>query len=914
MARPSTQDTPFVATPEQVCMLGLYAVGASLLSTMHQSLPFNADEGHPFDHDFGRKSSHIQDDPFAPKQMHTFPSRKSKQGKRKGKSLDLLSDQFAVPPPRQMHDFSFNATRLGITGNALPAEMPPSPLSSRVELPVLQEKGETRSKGWLHYLTPSWTKSQPEDEQADREGQRVLKKQRSWSRLPSASTSRREQRSGSDPDTSSTYVPARLGHVPFLPRDGQAVPPPRARSMSLDVPRLARKSMSALRSKMAPPAKDEPAPRLAQPAFLQDRDYHNWSGPGLQVDLTDVPLSDLPRESTSSSESDYSYDRRHSISGSSGHEGLHARARGHSGGSFASMAPSTANESDSDDQDSDDDEDDIEWERPSFRPTLDSFPASPCANRGQGRSSFQVGSGGERPRLPSFASYSKSPSKDGSKVSFGASMLRGGPRRVTSASSLGGKSAESGRSSFSERARRSFSQARTLLTVPSPRSAAARRRSTADHTARPAAVFLQPINTGVISRLCQTRPNPVPSSRSNSMSMTCSTTNTVYGGSVRYPSFYLGTSSESGSVTGGSSGNSSGGRSWESTAPELAALEELVLTECKYLADLQLLLDVYVEGLRRMGLMTPASLEKIVLNLDEVMAFSKFLIDTIRAFLPKRMSPPTSISSRPSNSHDGSSSNQPQQLSEPDYLGLSTKLVKELPARMEVYARYCVAHHGAKERLASSCWAAFGCLAKEYGKRRTDSDELREENEDAEVAHQSEQRQERAGAIYSNWIRLRDVSASICGLTNLAISYQQQPGRPKTGRGGPRPSTSSPLLSSPSRGVPFGSVQMVAPPPPALVTREQQGSSAGLKPAPALTEQDVKPRSSTFSLSAWRRSSAAKVSDKGQADSAGVPSASSSTVSGATPSLSTASSSSSSSGSSSSLLSRFAKAFRHPTA
>lgn len=575
------------------------------------------------------------------------------------------------------------------------------------------------------------------------------------------------------------------------------------------------------------------------------------------------------------------------------------------------------------------------------------------------------GSSNERPRFASFASHGKSPLGNASNVSLEASMLGRGPRRVASSNSLNGKSTEPGRSSLSERAKRSFSQARTLLTVPSSRSTGAGRRSTAgDAATRPAAVFLQPVNTGVISRPCQTTPNPVPSSRSNSMSMTSSTTHTVDGSSIRYPSFYLGTSSENDSVTGGSSGNSSsGGRSWESTAPELAALEELVLTECKYLADLQLLLDIYVEGLRRMGLMTSASIEKIVSNLDEVMAFSKFLIDTIRAFLPKRMSPPTSISSAPSNSHDGSSPSQPHHgdrqpmLDEPDYLGLSTKLVKELPARMEVYARYCVAHHGAKERLTferelrpavatfieltrstnptlqgmhmaqflvlpvqrvTRYPLLFGCLAKECGKRRTDGDELREEDEDAEIAHHSEQRQERANAIYSNWIRLRDVSASICGLTNLAISYQQQPVRPEAGRGGPRPSTSSPMLSSssPSYGVPFRAVQMTAPPPPpALVTREQQSSSA-VKPAASPTEQKVKPRSSTFSLaSPWRRSSPAKPSDKRQIEqSPGLPSASSSTIGGATPSLTTASSSSSSSGSSSTLLSRFTKAFRRSSA
>ncbi|GAC97788.1 RhoGEF group protein [Pseudozyma hubeiensis SY62] len=954
MARPSFQD-PSMATTEQVCMLGLYAVGASLLTTMHQTSPMVTDSL-PSKIEFDRKSVDMHH-PF-PQKPTRASAKRARRSKREAKSLDLLSGGMSVSASQQpaLRDFSFNANKLGITGDHLAADFPPSPLSSRVHLPPLQDESP-RSKGWLSYLTPSWPRAQPSDEDSDDDdgalphGPKGLKKQRSWSRLASlAAPSRREQRSASDPDTSatsSTYVPARLGQIPFLPREEDAAQKPRSRSMSLDVPRLARKSFSTLRSKRAPSAQPSPqAPQLGHLAFAQDQSYRSWNAPGMQAEFDHVLLRDLPRESTSSSESEYSYDRRHSISGSSGHEALHARARGDSQGSFPSTAPSTVSDtavmssafsvsdtqrSDSEGEESDDDEDDIEWERPeAIRPACTSpidfehVPASPTATRSSGRRSFQMWS--QRPRLPSFASNAKSPSKNSTKSSLG------GPRRMTSASSLGGKSEQSGRSSLSELARRSFSQARTLLLVPSPRSAA-RRSVAGDDTTRPAAVFLQPINTGVISRPCQTTPNPVASTRSNSMTMTCSTTNTIEGSSVRYPSFYLGTSSESGSVTGGSSGNSSGGRSWESTAPELAALEELVLTECKYLADLQLLLDVYVEGLRRLDLITPASLEKIVSNLDEVMVLSKFLIDTVREYLPRRMSPPTSISSQPGNSDSSSRPHAPPAnrplLSEPDYLGLSSKLVKELPARMEVYARYCVLHHEAKERLAferdlrpavatfieltrstnptlqgmdmdqflvlpvqrvTRYPLLFGCLAKECGKRRSESDELREEDEDTDMAAYNVQRQGRADAICSNWTRLRDVSASICGLTNLAISYQQHSARPDTTRSRPRPSmsVSSPLLSSPSNAARFGPMQTSTPPPPALVMREQ-GSSP--RPAPPLTTQEAKPRLPAF----WRRSST-KTSDKTQTDSTGVSSTSSE----------------SSGGSSSSLLTRFVKAFRHP--
>lgn len=889
-----------------------------------------------------------------------------KQAKRAAKSLDLWSSRLPADSlARSMaRDFSFNASKLGIAGDALPADMPPSPLSSRVELPIhFKDDEKPRSKGWLYYLTPSWSRAQHTLDEDSQDGA----EQRSRSRMASSSVSRREQRSSSHPDTnlSTPYVPARFGQFPYRPSQDGTMPQsePRARSLSLDVPRLARKSFTTLRAKKTLPAKkvndEATAPQLRHITFSQDGLFSKWNGPGMEMSL-----QDLPRESTSSSESDYSYDRRHSISGSSGHDGLHARARGGSDGSYASTAPSTVTDTavmsafsvsdsqesneDGDDESEDDDyEDDIEWETPSRRltcvsPTFEQTPSSPTTSLYHSRASFQTRQ--ERPQMPSFASYSMSPSKKASsKPSLGASMLKF-PRRMASASSLGGKSAESGRSSFSERARRSFSQARSLLTVSPPRAVAGRRSTADDAAGRPAAVFLQPIHTGVISRPCQTTPNPVGSSRSNSMTMTFSTTNTIEGSSVRYPSFYLGTSSESGSVTGGSSGNSSGGGSWESTAPELAALEELVLTECKYLADLQLLLDVYVEGLRKLDLMTPASIEKILSNLDEVMAFSRFLIDTVRAFMPRRMSPPTSISSQPDTS-DTSGMHQPARpvklvMEEPDYLGLSSKLVKELPARMDVYARYCLSHQGAKERLAferdlrpsvaafieltrstnptlqgmdmaqflvlpvqrvTRYPLLFGCLAKECGKRRNSDDVLREDDEDPEVARRTEQRLERADAIHANWVRLRDVSTSICGLTNLAVSYQQSPARPDTTRSRPRPSMSPQMMSSPIQTVAqFGTMHMATPPPPALVSREE---ASGPRPAfaAASMEQSDKSRTGSFSLGSWRRASTKATETKM------TPSTWSSTTGAATPT-----SASSSNGASTSLLSRFVNAFKHP--
>ena len=978
-------------------MLGLYAVGASLLGSLqHASLPGYT--GHPaISMVASRPEESVKLTPFpvaepeldcqplkkeqlhSQEQLYAFPHKMSKKSRSEAKSFDLLTHSAPMPDARQplMQDFSFNASKLGISGEALQAELPPSPLSSGFDLRSLQDENHAQQpKGWLHYLQAS--RSRPSTSVENSTAQKGEPKQKSWSRLPAISLQpRREQRSASAPETgtSNAYLPARLGHVAYMPpKDGSLQP--RSRSMSLDVPRLARKSFNNLRLKKSTAPKTlNDSPKLDASASSQER----WDVPHVPAGSLRISLSDLPRESESSSDSDYDYDRRHSISGSSGHDGYHARSRGQSGGSCTSTAPTTLNDvtvmsafsmstaptgcSDSED-DEDDDEDDIEWETPARRascvsPTGFSHTSSPA-------SPIQYFGGSSAPTdqhatSPIVSAPTDNHKKLGSKGSFTMSMLRR-PRRMASSSSLGAKSAESN-GSFSERARRSFSQARSLLTVPSPPRAP--RPSTADSDAgRPRAVYLQPINTGVISRPCQTTPNPVASTRSNSM-MTGSTTNTVETGSLRYPSFYMGTSSDSGSVTGGSSGGSSG-RSWESTAPELAALEELVLTECKYLADLQLLLDVYVEGLKRLGLITPASLTKILSNLDEVMAFSRFLIDCIRSFLPRRTSPPTSISSQPGHHHGLQAHAQQQgqhrragddRAIEPDYLGLSTKLVRELPARMEVYARYCVGYQGAKERLeferdlrpavatfielarttnpalqgmdmaqflvlpvqrVTRYPLLFGCLAKECGKRRTEENELREEDEDVELGNLSdasgglgtstngdtvEQRRERAKAIHNNWIRLRDVSASICGITNLAISYQQQGSRPDSTRPRVRPSVSSPRLS-PSV-TQFGGAHMASPPPPAMVRKDE---SVGAIPSPP-PSTDSKPRSTSFSFASLRKSKQAAVAERSQSKAP----ASMAEVAASTAGITTSSSSSESSASSSSLFGRFLRSFRNPT-
>lgn len=903
------------ATPEQLCMLGLYTLGATLLQSSlsvqkeapstnsHEPVaaPRHSISGARFEPQVFFKPApavraktsllrrSIEEHSVRPSFSHERPQVKPAA---RGKSFDLLSRPAPQPArPVLMNNFAFNASKLGIAGGRLEADAPPSPLSSGVELGMLAESPQ---------------------------------KGAAWPRLPSFSLGalKRDARSGSVPDTS---FPS--------PQTGMRRSP-RSRAMSLDMPRkFARRSLNAVRPKKP----SSPTTRVAAAAAPQ---LDTFSFPSIQGETM---LCDLPRESTSSSGSEYGDDyefdefgRRHSISGSSGHEGFHARARGHAGGSFASTAPSTAPDSvpvstvDGDEEDSDD-EDDIEWEQPQLRRSC----FSPV--------SFEGPQYGAAPPLqvqyekPAYQAHGK-PQKEGPKVSTNPFMLlRRGPRRVASSSSLGGNSAASNESSFSGRARRSFSQARTLLRI------APARPSTSDSEARPAAVYLQPINTGLISRPCQTTPNPVSmSTRSNSFSGSM-TTNTNEASSFHIPSLYLATSEESGSVTGGSSGASStsrSGRSWDSVPPELAALEELVLTECKFLSDLQLLLDVYVEGLKKLGLITASSLERITSNLDEIMAFSKFLIDCVRAFMPQRASPPTSISSQPTHAdlhhHQGqaAAANQARAVDEanaPNYLGLSSKLVRELPARMEVFARYCMNYQAAKERLeferdlrpavatfielSKSTNPAlqgmdmqqflvlpvqrvtrypllFGCLAKQSDKRRSVGNEIREEDEDAEFADDAlQQRQDRAKVIHDNWLRLRDASSAICGITNLAISYQQTtaPRAEVTRARGPRPSISSPVLST-------GAAQFgrMTPPPPAMVMRDE---TRPVTPAPAVAEQPPKLRSPSFSFSMTKRRGSAKKEES--ADS--------------TPSSSVADTSSASTSSSKSLMGRLLKPFRHPS-
>lgn len=916
-------------TPEQVCLLGLYAVGASLLSMSQSSFaPSRPTSPSVAEHKPQALRFETPASPLKPKKIHTTvrtrkgPLRRSieehsvrpelcylqptKAKVSRAGSFDLLSRNAPMPPPRSpmlLNEFSFNASKLGIAGQALEMEAPPSPLSRHLDF------------GDVFGLGSPYVPKQSLAEQigaADSKSQKIA-----WRPSFSMSPRQRDIRSGSVPEAG------------LASQDKM-----RSRSMSLDVPRrLARGVAQYVR-----PDKDSSTMMRssASSGFPPQQDDVFGFASGRYWEQNGMMMSNLPRDSTSSSESEYDdeYDRRHSISGSSGHEGLHARARGHSDGSYSSTAPSTVTDSmpmstfsTSDSHDSreedemeEEDEDDIEWEDPSMRERTCISPVffdahAPAPALPQNGASYL------RPTMQSFASYSKpamakEEPRTPPKKSFGTAMLfRRGPRKMTSSSSLGGKSTDSSES-FSSRARRSFSQARTLLTFSPPRS------STAD--AQPAAVFLQPINTGIISRPCQTTPNPISAStRSNSFSGSM-TTNTNEAGSMRIPSFYLATSSEeTGSVTGGSSGASStsrSGRSWESIAPELAALEELVLTEAKFLSDLQLLLDVYVEGLKRMDLITPTSLDKIVSNLDEVMAFSKYLIDSVRSFLPQRPSPATSISSQPSNPDcQVGRIKINDEANAPDYLRLSSKLVRELPARMEVFARYCMNYQGAKERLeferqlrpavatfielskstnptlqgmdmhqflvlpvqrVTRYPLLFGCLAKHCDKRRDEGNEIREEDEDATTSDNGthgdalQLRQDRNKVIHDNWIRLRDASSSICQITNLAVSYQQSPARGDMAKTrGPRPSISSPIMTA-----------TATPPPPAIVMREP--------PVPSAKEQTPRSRSTSFSLAAMtKRRGSARTEENSSPDSLQCDGSSGS----------------------SSLLGKLLKPFRHPT-
>ncbi|SAM83912.1 related to Intersectin 1 [Ustilago bromivora] len=1015
---PHHKSTDSTATLEQVCMLGLYALGATMLNSlsqntappsshppkMHLSIPAFPEPVPSPAPSAGRLQvpgatqtkknrlrRSIEEHSIRP--SHQYPQTQlkppSSRGGRDGRSFEFLSSarNAPMPPPRTnpmalINEFSFNASKLGIVGSTLEADLPPaSPLSTQTDLSLTSTP---------HHLTVL---------QEEKKGEYWSRKMPSFSM---ASNRGRDKRAGSVPETagvSSPYISAHHGQMPFAshPQQNTLFLEPRhipsseaggrSRSMSLDVARVARKSFNAMRPKRSSPVSPQAPPLMrthsstaysaAAPPQLDGFSFsyrgQQWitspTSPGLMM------MCDLPRESQSSSDSDYDsdgeydygydyghgLDRRHNVSGSSGHgEAPHARMRGNSGGFYASTAPSTVvygcpvvpasalssafsmpsakDHHDEEEEDSSDDEDDIDWEqsqairRPCPSPTSldyahqDAKPAVPMMHS----------------YAPTFVSMSShfSPSK----------LLQRGPRRVASASSLGARSSVLNESSFGERARRSFSQARSLLTVPSSPLKRNGRPSTSDGE-RPTAALLHPISTFglMISRPCQTTPNQMSamsgSTRSDSFSGS-TTTNTNETGSIRYPSLYLATSSENDT---GSSGASSTGRSVDSViSPELAALEELILTECKFLNDLQLLNHVYVVGLRKLDLITLASLDKIVSNLDEVMAFSKFLIDCVRAFLPRRPSPATWVTSNPSQpdssswqqQHRHSKQKSVEEANAPDYLSLGNKLVRELPARMEVFARYCMNYGEAKERLeferdlrpavatfielARSTNPAlqgmdmqqflvlpvqrvtrypllFGCLAKHFDKRQ-ESNEIREEDEDQvldqEAGDALQQRQERNKVIHSNWLRLRDASASICEITNLAISYQQKP-RPESARpratAACRPSMSSPSL--PYSG--WGRLLMA----PGLAMMEEREDSRVLASAPtpasarAVVQPKPQPRTPSFSLASMtkRRQTPAASSAGGDDSSASETTSSNSSRT-------------------SSLLGKLLKPFRHPTA
>ncbi|KAJ1598788.1 hypothetical protein NDA14_001457 [Ustilago hordei] len=1032
---PHHKSTDSTATLEQVYMLGLYALGATMFNSfsqntappsshppkMHLSIPAFPEPVPSPAPSAGRLQvagatqpkknrlrRSIEEHSIRP--SHQYPQTQlkppSSRGRRDGRSFEFLSSarNAPMPPPRAnsmalMNEFSFNASKLGIVGSTLEADLPPAcPLSTQTDLPLTSTP---------HHLTVL---------QEEKKGEYWSPKMPSFSM---ASNRGRDKRAGSVPETagvSSSYIPAHHGQMPFASHPQQYtlfleprhIPSRKAggrsRSMSLDVARVARKSFNAMRPKRSSPVSPQAPPLIrtqsstgysaAAPPQLDGFSFSDrgqqWitspTSPGLMM------MCHLPRESQSSSESDYDSDgeydygydyghglgRRHSDSGSSGHgEAPHARMRGDSGGSYASTAPSTVvdgcplvpapalssassmpsakDHHDQEEEESSDDQDDIEWEQ-------SQAIRWPCPSQ----TSFDYAHQDAKPAVPMMHSYAPTfgrppqfqpqqrdapPKRVSMSSHFSPSkLLQRGPRRVASASSLGARSSVSNESSFGERARRSFSQARSLLTVPSSPLKRNGRASTSDGE-RPTAALLHPISTFglMISRPCQTTPNQMSamsgSIRSESFSGS-TTTNTNETDSIRYPSLYLATCSENET---GSSGASSTGRSVDSViSPELAALEELILTECKFLNDLQLLNHVYVVGLRKLDLITPASLDKIVSNLDEVMAFSKFLIDCVRAFLPRRPSPATSVTSNPSQPDSSSWQQQRrhckqksvEEANAPDYLSLSNKLVRELPARMEVFARYCMNYGEAKERLeferdlrpavatfielARSTNPAlqgmdmqqflvlpvqrvtrypllFGCLAKHCDKRQ-EGNEIREEDEDQvldqEAGDALQQKQERNKVIHSNWLRLRDASASICEITNLAISYQQRP-RPESARpratAACRPSMSSPSL--PYSG--WGRLSMA----PALAMMEEREDSRVLASAPtpasarAVVQSKPEPRTPSFSLASMtkRRQTPAASSAGGDNSSASETTLSNSSRT-------------------SSLLGKLLKPFRHPTA
>ncbi len=166
-----------------------------------------------------------------------------------------------------MSDFSFHASKLGIAGDALAADPPPSPRSGRVGLPALTtEEKDYRQGGWRRYLGSSINNPASVNEaHVDASGTRKS----SWPRLPSFSISaQRSARNVSAPDASASGMTraALPAHTLYAPP--QESKKSRSRSMSLDAPRLVRARFNSVqRAEPASPSKARSLVLLSSKVF-----------------------------------------------------------------------------------------------------------------------------------------------------------------------------------------------------------------------------------------------------------------------------------------------------------------------------------------------------------------------------------------------------------------------------------------------------------------------------------------------------------------------------------------------------------------------------------------------------------------------------------------------------------------------
>lgn len=830
---------------EQVCMLGLYAVGAAFLSlacqkegmstgtleprsgrTVSQDLQhfdsstslyeqaFNMDDscqrlykngvraqstrqnrqaaGKPSPQSSGNmtrllrrsvEEHRIRPDPLLAEHSTAIP------GKESTKSFDLLSSarprlslsssrpklsQFpysktsvaqAEKDTARVHDyFVQNISNMGISGAQLAFDAPPSPTDPRqMEHTFSPPDDYLRTLGERHKST-GWHTQSPfatfDSSKSPRSGvkatdyseidaaykpsrgtfSRFFSMPRRKSRAASAPFSMAEEQSLDDMarkvDPTCAPCPPTLTSSRFRQR---------ARSMSLDIPKFARNSMSALRSSHATVYKSAntgsdvlcSSPQSAYDAEQElDGASHVPMESNPSSDSSKSPsftrMDDLPRESQSS-DSDYD------------------------GVSSAQRSDHTLDSVDTDSSDSDDDEDDIEWETESPSRTSQHYESHLRASQ------------------PVYAHQSQNLIETArQRPSFG-NVRSGTPRTQP---------------------RLQHSRSSPLLDGT---------RSTSSHDSRSAGHSTSRFGSKTTELAAVYLRNIIPSKLVYSSTASASSPNQIQTSSVSRPSTSMpplqptplaeakDSSPQSSLKLFSDAASSTSSR----TSPEWSTLEELVITETKFLKDVQTLSSVYLDGMRQMELMTSASLDKIRSNLDEVISLSKHLINMILSHIPT-----FSVS-----------------MEDEDLLALSTVLAKELPPRLEVFTRYCLSLAGAQERLAFEiqlrpavgkyiqvCKSTnpnlqgmdlsqflvlpmhrvtrypllFGNLAKKSARKQSWSNyntELREEDEEgADQAISEIQRcQERQDSIHRNWTQLCDATSAICKITNLAISYQELP-------------------------------------------------------------------------------------------------------------------------------------------